>query len=302
MNRLQVEPSVREALDQGRPVVALESSVWCQGLPQPVGYEAALEAEAIIRAEGAVPAILAVHRGRLQIGLTQDELRAMCDAGRDVVKVSLRELPLALALEQWGATTVSASLFMCQAAGIDVFSTGGIGGAHRHSLWDVSTDLKALAEHSVMVVCSGAKSLLDIPATLERLETEGVPVVGYRTDCFPVFYSRTSPYDVSVSVQSDEELVRIVATWRDMKWKGSLLVAQPVPAEAEIPAERLESLLEGAYEKASVEGVRGKYVTPFVLKYLHERTEGKSLQANRALLRENARLAARIAAKAARSR
>jgi pseudouridine-5'-phosphate glycosidase len=288
---LHVAPEVRDALAGGRPVVALESSVWCQGLPQPVGYEAALEAETIVRAEGAVPAILAVRDGRLYVGLSHHALAEMCES-KQVHKVSLRDLPSAVALRQWGATTVSASLWMCHAAGIRVFSTGGIGGVHRHSTWDVSTDLGALGRFPIAVVCSGAKSLLDIPATLERLETEGVAIIGYQTDCFPVFYTRTSSHRVTATVPDVQALSQVLATARAMQWPGAVLVVQPVPREAEIPGPELEAMLAEALAQAG--DVHGKDVTPFILGYLHQHSNGRTLEANRALLRENARLAARI--------
>ncbi|MHB2020702.1 MAG: pseudouridine-5'-phosphate glycosidase [Candidatus Xenobia bacterium] len=280
---------VAEARVAGRPVVGVESSVWFQGLPQPEGLAAARECSEIIREAGATPAILAISGGRLRIGVPDDELESMLDG---VVKVSMRDLPTALALGWKGATTVSAGLWMCVKAGLRMFVTGGIGGVHRGGVWDVSTDLLALERLPVTVVCSGAKSLLDIPATLERLETAGVPVIGYRTDRFPVFYAPSSPWSVSATVQTVSELAGILRTAEQLGWSSGMLVANPIPSEDAIPAADLENLLAEAHHQAAAEQVSGKALTPFILSYLHRKTGGATLRANLSLLRANARLAA----------
>ncbi|HEY3999280.1 MAG TPA: pseudouridine-5'-phosphate glycosidase [Candidatus Xenobia bacterium] len=295
---MAMQPEVQEALQAGRPVVALESTVWCHGLPQPSGLKAARQAQAIIRAAGATPAILAVRDGLYRVGLSDPELVAMCDS-REVKKMSLRDLPVFAGLGLWGATTVSASLAICRQAGIDVFATGGIGGVHRGNAWDVSTDLLALGSHGVMVFCSGAKSLLDISATLERLETDGVAVVGYQTDRFPTFYTCRSEHPVSVTAAGEEDVARILRSARTLRWDRSIVVAQSVPAAFELPARELEPLLEEAHRQAAQAGVHGPAVTPWILAFLHRETGGRSLQANLALLEENARLAARVAVAAA---
>jgi pseudouridine-5'-phosphate glycosidase len=292
---LDVQPEVRDALQAGRPVVALESTLISHGLPWPVNLETAHAAEAAVRQEGAVPATIAVWQGRPTVGLGEEQLRGLAQAG-DVLKASRRDLAVAVAQGRTAATTVAATMFLAHQAGLRLFATGGIGGAHRGtaSLWDISADLLELARTPVAVVCAGAKSILDIPRTLEILETHGVPVVGYGTDEFPAFYMRSSGEPVVTRVNSPEEAARLFAAHWNLGGAG-IVLAQPVAPEAALEAGELERAVTEAEGQATAAGVRGPAVTPFLLSRLAELTEGRTLRANQALVVANARLAARIA-------
>lgn len=289
-----IAPEVREALDTGRPVVALESTVISHGLPRPRNLEVAHRVEETVREEGVVPATIGVVQGRVTVGLSAGDLERLA-RGEGVRKVSLRDLPLVTALELDGATTVAATAWAAHRAGIGVFATGGIGGVHRGQPFDVSADLPVLAQTPVAVVSAGAKSLLDLPLTLEWLETHGVPVLGYGTDQFPAFYSRQSGLSVDCRVDSPEEVARIIAMKRELGLTGGVLVAVPIPEDAELPADEMETFIEEALAVAEEQGIAGKRITPFVLARLHERTRGRTLDANVALLHNNAAIAARIA-------
>lgn len=292
---LDVRRGVAAALRDGRPVVALESTLIAHGLPYPVNLETALRAEAAVRDEGAVPATIAVLDGRPVIGMSEDELEALARA-RDVLKASRRDLSVAVARGQTAATTVAATMFLAHLAGIRLFATGGIGGAHRDAAqpWDVSADLIELARTPVCVVCAGAKSILDIPRTLEILETQGVPVVGYGTDEFPAFYMRSSREPVSVRVDGPGEAARLLtAHWR-LQGAGVVL-AQPMEEGDALDAEEFERALALVEAKAAGRGVRGKDLTPFLLAELAVVTGGRTLSVNQALVTANARLAARVA-------
>jgi pseudouridine-5'-phosphate glycosidase len=289
---------VRLALYEGRPVVALESTVIAHGLPRPMNIEVAREMEAAVREAGAVPATIAVLDGRIHVGLTPESLERVGNDTR-IGKASLRDLPIILARGGSGGTTVSATAHLAAQAGIRVFATGGIGGVHRgwEGTMDISADLPALARAPIVTVCAGAKSVLDLPATLEWLETNGVPVVGYRTEHFPAFYSPATepPLPLDVRVESGQEVAGIYFMRLRLGFNGGVLVCVPIPAEAAIPHDEIEEAIAGALRDAEEEGVKGRAVTPFLLQALSKATEGRSLTANRALLLNNARVAAEVA-------
>jgi pseudouridine-5'-phosphate glycosidase len=285
---------VRAALHGGWPLVALESTVIAHGLPFPANLETARQMEAIVREHGAVPATIAVLDGKLYVGLADAQIETLATA-QNVRKVSRRDLPVVVAQQLNGATTVAATATIAAWAGIDVFATGGIGGVHRDTTFDISNDLPTLAAVPVAVVCSGAKSILDLPATLEWLETAGVPVVGYGTDEFPAFYSRHSGLRVDTRVDAPDAAAAIIHAAREMGLPGGMLIAVPVPAADELPAETLEAIIPAALAEAEARHIVGSAVTPFLLSWLSEETRGASLQANLALLKNNAAVAAEIA-------
>ncbi len=292
---LDVHPEVYRAFQAGRPVVALESTVIAHGLPWPMNLETARGAETAVREEGAVPATIAVWEGRPTVGLTAEQLEALARR-KDVLKASRRDLSVAVARGRTAATTVAATMFLAHRAGIHLFATGGIGGAHRPmgSAWDVSADLQELSRTPVAVVCAGAKSILDIPRTLEILETHGVPVVGYGTDEFPAFYLRSSREPLGMRVDSAEEAARLLTAHWSLQGAG-LVLAQPVAADLALDTAEWDRLLRQAEKQAATAGVHGPEVTPFLLGRLAELSEGKTLRANQALIVANARLAARVA-------
>ncbi len=294
---LEVGAEVREALQGGTPVVALESTLISHGLPYPQNLEVALEAEGIVRAEGAVPATIGVVGGIARIGLDGAELDLMATA-EGVPKLSARDLPVALAKGSHGATTVAATAHLAALAGIRLFATGGLGGVHREAResWDVSADLAALAATPVGVVCSGVKSILDVPATLEYLETLGVPVVGFRTLRFPGFYLADSGSPLGWSVDSEEEAARVIRNLPAVGLQDSgLVIANPLAEEEQLAPELHESALRAGLEELERRGVRGGDVTPFLLDRFAAETKGESLRVNRVIILRNARLAARIA-------
>jgi pseudouridylate synthase len=289
--KVLVRPEVAEALAAGRPVVALESTVIAHGLPYPRNVETALGMEATIRREGAVPATIAIIGGVARIGLTSDEVEYLARA--TVAKVSRRDIAICLAQQGDGATTVSATMFFAHYAGIKVFATGGIGGVHRGHPGDVSADLTELARTPVLVVCAGAKAILDLPATLEWLETVGVPVLGYGTDEFPAFYSRSSGLSVDGRADTPEQAAAIVRMHWEIGLASGALLTVPIPEAAEVPGERIEAAIAQALSEA--QGIRGKSVTPFLLRRVSEMTGGESMAANLALLLNNAQVAAQVA-------
>lgn len=299
-NLLTYTPEVREALDAGRPVVALESTIISHGMPYPQNLTMAREVESIIRAEGAVPATVAVIDGRCKVGLSDAELEQLATSP-EAAKVSLRDLPIVLARRSLGATTVASTATIAEAAGIPVFVTGGIGGVHRGSpshpaqVWDVSADLTVLGRSRITVVCAGAKSVLDIPATLEMLETLGVTVLGYQTDRFPGFYTRDTGYGVDARVDSAAEAAAVIRARRETEIPGGVLVVNPVPEASALDPDEVEEHIRTAIETMAAEGVTGKAVTPYLLARMKQVTEGRSLQANLALVRHNARVGAQIA-------
>jgi pseudouridylate synthase len=292
---LEVRDEVAAALREGRPVVALESTLVAHGLPWPLNLETARAAEAAVRSEGAVPATTAVLKGRPTVGLSDAELEALARE-KDVLKASRRDLALAVAQKRTAASTVAATMFLAHQAGIRLFATGGIGGAHRPpaSAWDVSADLVELARTPVAVVCAGAKSILDIPRTLEILETHGVPVVGYGTVEFPAFYVRSSGEHLAARVTTPDEAAGLLAAHWEMGGAGVVL-AQPVAEEVALGAAELDAVLGEAERQADAVGARGQELTPFLLASLARVTGGKTLRANQRLVVANARLAARVA-------
>ena len=289
-----VQEEVLSALRSGRPVVALESALIAHGLPHPENWQAAIAMEEVVRAEGATPATIAVLDGVPRVGLNQDELHFLATAG-PIRKMSRRDLAIALARRLHGATTVAATMLIAARAGIRVLATGGIGGVHRGSTYDISADLPELTRAEMIVVCAGAKAILDLPATLEWLETHGIPVLGYGTAEFPAFYCATSGLPVDEEVNSPEEVVHIAKAHWEWGLGGSVLVAVPPPAEAALSRERMESAIAQALKEAEERAVRGRELTPFLLSALSRLTDGESLKANLALLRHNAGIAARIA-------
>jgi len=301
LNRLVFHPSVRAALDAQQPVVALESTVISHGLPWPENLELARRMETIVRAGGATPATIAMLQGRVKIGLTDDEIAHLARA-KGVWKISRRDYAVALAQKRDGATTVAGTMMAAHWAGVRVFATGGIGGVHRGATnaagiggTDISADLPELAHTPVIVVCAGAKAILDLSATLEWLETHGVPVVGFGTDEFPAFYSRESGLRLEARADSPAEVAAIARELWGLGLTSGLLVCVPCPAEAARPAAEMEADNAAALGEAEAQGVRGKAVTPFLLSRVSELTHGGSKAANLALLENNARVAALIA-------
>lgn len=298
---LSFTPEVREALERNRPVVALESTIISHGMPYPENLRTAREVEEIVRSQGAVPATIAVIGGRCKVGLTDEELELLATSP-EAVKVSLRDLPVVLARKQLGATTVAATATIAAAAGIEVFVTGGIGGVHRKSpgdpaqVWDVSADLTVLGRTDITVVCAGAKSVLDIGATLEVLETLGVTVLGYQTDRFPGFYTRDTGFGVDARVDTPEEAAAIIHARQQTRIPGGVLVVNPVPAEYAMAPEEVERHIQDALAAMASEGVTGKAVTPYLLARMKEATGGRALQTNIALVKHNALVGAQIAA------
>jgi pseudouridine-5'-phosphate glycosidase len=298
---LTVAPEVAEALAAGRAVVALESTIISHGLPRPDNTAIARQIEDAVRESGAVPATIALVDGDVRVGLDDESLRAVATRD-DVVKCSARDLPIAAARGATGATTVAATAHIAAQAGIGLFATGGLGGVHREAAdtWDESADLVALARTRICVVCAGVKSILDIAATLERLETLGIGVAGFRTDRFPAFYLNDSGYDLPWRLDSPEEIAAVLAARDELGLDGSaLVIANPLPVEEQLDPELHERVLRESLAAAAAEGVRGRDVTPFLLARFHEGTGGESLRANVALVLANARLAGAIAVAAA---
>ncbi len=289
-----MESNLSQAIAAGSPVVALESALITHGFAPPANLEIARRMEAVVREEGALPATIAVLNGAPQVGLAGRELDALA-ADRTARKVSLRDLPLALAEGGNGGTTVAATMYLAHRAGIRVFATGGIGGVHRGHPEDVSADLPALGSIPIVTVCAGAKAILDLPRTLEYLETRGVPVIGYGTDEFPAFYSRHSGLGVDARVETPEEVARMARARTELGLPAALLVCVPVPEEDELLSGKAEVAIEQAVAEAEAAGVSGKALTPFLLARLVELTGGLARRANEALLLNNARVAARIA-------
>lgn len=299
---LDIAPDVAEAINEGRAVVALESTIVAHGMPWPKNYETACAVEAAVRRGGAVPATIAVIRGRLRVGLAESELEALARGGADVMKLSSRDLGYAVARSIDGATTVAATMRLAAKAGIAVFATGGIGGVHRgatHS-FDISADLSELASSPVAVVTAGAKAILDLALTLEMLETRGIPVIGHGTDAFPAFYSRDSGHRVPVRFDEAEEIASFMAAHWSVNAASGIVIANPVPVEHEIPAGEIEPAIERAVADAARDGVKGKDVTPYLLGRLAALTANRSLAANIALVLNNARVAAAVAGAYAR--
>lgn len=303
MNKyLDISPEVKAVLDEGRPVVALESTIISHGMPYPKNVETALLVEQTIRDNGAVPATIAVIGGRLKAGLSHEEIEYLGKTGRGVAKASRRDLPALVARGADGATTVTTTMIIAHMAGINVFATGGIGGVHRGAevTMDISADLEELAQTPVMVVCAGAKSILDLGLTLEYLETKGVPVIGYGTDELPAFYTRKSGFGVDYRVDSPEELAAMFRAQRELNYKGGMLVTNPIPEQYAMDKEVIDKAIEQALAEAKEQHVHGKETTPFLLARVVELTGGDSLESNIKLVLNNATVAAKTAAELAK--
>lgn len=294
---LDVNPEVAQAVKEGKPVVALESTIISHGMPYPQNVETALNVEKIIRENGAVPATIAIIGGRLKAGLTPEEIEYFGKKGTAIHKASRRDLAVLCAEGEDGATTVTTTMMIAHMAGIKIFATGGIGGVHRgaETTMDISADLEELAHTPVMVVCAGAKSILDLGLTLEYLETKGVPVLGYQTEELPAFYTRRSGFEVDYRVDSPEQLAKIFRTHNDLALNGGILVTNPIPEEYAMPKEVIDRAIDRAIAECKEQGIHGKATTPFLLARVAEITGGDSLASNIRLVYNNAALAARTA-------
>lgn len=298
MQYLSISPEVRQALAEGKPVVALESTIISHGMPYPQNVQTALRVEQTIRDNGAVPATIAVIGGKLKAGCTNEEIEYLGKKGQAVTKASRRDLPVLIARKEDGATTVTTTMIIAAMAGIQVFATGGIGGVHRGAAttMDISADLEELAQTQVMVICAGAKSILDLGLTLEYLETKGVPVIGYQTDELPAFYTRHSGFGVDYRLDTPAQLAAAFKAKIDLGLKGGMLVTNPIPEEYSMPAEVINKAINQAIAEMEAKGIHGKQCTPFLLAKVKELTGGDSLAANIQLVLNNARLAAKTAA------
>lgn len=296
-NFMDIKPEVEKALEEGTPVVALESTIISHGMPYPKNVETALAVEEVIRKNGAVPATIAIIGGRIKIGITEEEIEYMAKA-ENVLKVSRRDFPLVISQKLDGATTVAGTMIAANMAGIKVFVTGGIGGVHRGAgeSFDISADLEELKMTDVAVVCAGVKSILDIGATLEYLETSGVPVITYGADSFPAFYSRESGFSAECRIDDTEKIASLIRTKDQMGLRGGILIACPIPAEDEIPFDKMDVVIKQALKECEEKGVKGKRITPFLLSKVKDLTEGSSLEANIKLVLNNACIGAQIAA------
>lgn len=294
---LEISSEVEEALQQSIPIVALESTIITHGMPHPENVETARMVEETVRTHGAIPATIAILKGRLKVGLNETEIDHLGRSGRQVTKTSRRDIPMIVAQNEDGATTVAATMSIAAMAGIQIFATGGIGGVHRgaETSMDLSADLEELSKTNVAVVCAGVKSVLDIGRTLEYLETHGVPVIGYQTDTLPAFYTRDSGFAVDCRIDNPEAAAQIVKAKWDMKLNGGIVIGNPVPRDKALDESEIESIIDRAISEMNEEGVTGKDTTPFLLARIAEATEGRSLSANIALVLNNAKLAAQIA-------
>lgn len=294
---VEITPEVKAALEAGKAVVALESTIISHGMPYPQNIQMAQKVESIVRSAGAVPATIALMDGKIKIGLTAQELEVFASSS-GVAKVSMRDLPGIIARKQLGATTVATTMYAAHLAGIKVFVTGGIGGVHRgfEETMDVSADLEELAQTDVVVICAGAKAILDLPRTMEYLETKGVPVIGYRTDVLPAFFTAKSDIPLVERADSPEEIAKIILAKDQLEMRGGMLVVNPIPEEYSLDHEIIDQVIEGAVQASQEQGVSGKNITPFLLSEITKRTEGKSLEANLHLVYNNALVGGQIAA------
>ena len=292
----EFKEEVRKALKDGRPVVALESTLISHGFPYPENLKVAGEMEEIIRGCGVMPATIAIIKGKMKVGLTRSEMEFMATS-EDILKASKRDLAVIIAKGLNGATTVAATMIVAERAGIKVFATGGIGGVHRgaEKTFDISADLQELARTPVAVVCSGAKSIIDLPLTKEYLETMGVPVIGFGSEELPAFYCRESGMKVDYVVNNEVEAAKIIRAMQDLGLGGGIIIANPIPEEYALSMEYMNEMIEKAIESAEKEGIKGKKLTPYLLNKIKELTGGKSLKANIELVKNNARVAAKIA-------
>ena len=294
---LQISAEVQQALKNNQPIVALESTIISHGMPFPENAQTALEVEETIRRQGAVPATIAIIHGVMKVGLSREEIELLGREGHNVAKVSRRDLPFVVAAGLNGATTVASTMIIAAMAGIKVFATGGIGGVHRGAehTFDISADLQELANTNVTVVCAGAKSILDLGLTTEYLETFGVPLIGYQTSALPAFFCRTSPFDVSIRLNSAKDIAKAMAVKWQSGLNGGMVVANPIPEEFAMPEEKINAAINRAVKEAEEQGVVGKASTPFLLARVAELTGGDSLKSNIQLVFNNAILACEIA-------
>lgn len=293
---LEINPEVKKALDEGKAVVALESTIISHGMPYPRNVETALNVEKIVRENGAIPATIAILKGKLKVGLTHEEIEYLGKC-KEVIKTSRRDIPFIVAKEADGATTVASTMIIAALAGIKVFATGGIGGVHRgaQETFDISADLEELSQTDVAVVCAGAKSILDIGLTLEYLETKGVPVIGFRTDELPAFYTRKSGFGVDYRVDSTEELAKALRAKWDLGLQGGVVVANPIPEQYAMDYDTITNAIENALKELELKGIKGKESTPFLLAKVKEITGGASLESNIQLVYNNAKVGAQLA-------
>ena len=294
---LQISPEVQDALNNNKPIVALESTIISHGMPFPQNAQTALEVEDAIRQQGVIPATIAIIRGVMKVGLSKEEIELLGREGHAVTKVSRRDLPFVVAAGINGATTVASTMIIAAMAGIKIFATGGIGGVHRGAehTFDISADLQELAKTNVAVVCAGAKSILDLGLTTEYLETNGVPLIGYQTQSLPAFFCRTSPFEVSIRLDKAEAIARAMAVKWQTGLNGGLVVANPIPEQFAMAEESINAAIDQAVREAEEQGVTGKASTPFLLARVAELTGGDSLKSNIQLVFNNARLACDIA-------
>ena len=294
---LEISPSVQAALKDKKPIVALESTIISHGMPYPQNVETALKVEACVRENGAIPATIAIINGRMKAGLSVDEIEILGKLGQSVPKVSRRDIPMIIAQGLNGATTVASTMIIAQLAGIKIFATGGIGGVHRGAseTFDVSADLQELARTDVAVVCAGVKSILDIGLTLEYLETHGIPVIGFKTNDFPAFFTRKSGFYVDYCADTEGVIADILKVKWAIPMQGGVLIANPVPLEFEADPILINEAIEKALHEANKQGIKGKAITPFLLSRIEQMTEGASLKTNIQLVMNNAALAAQVA-------
>lgn len=294
---LVINPEVQKAIEENRPVVALESTIISHGMPYPQNMQTALNVEKIVRDNGAIPATIAIIGGKLTVGITPEEIDYLGKKGLNVTKASRRDIPILVSREEDGATTVAATMIIASLAGIKVFGTGGIGGVHRgaETTMDISADLEELSNTNVAVVCAGAKSILDLGLTLEYLETKGVPVIGYQTEELPAFYTRESGFKVNYRMDNPLEIAKALKAKEDLNMKGSMVIANPIPVEYAMDSDYISKAIEDAVVEADKLGIKGKESTPYLLDKIQKITEGKSLEANIQLVYNNVKLAAQIA-------
>ena len=294
---IRINEEVKKALAEGRPVIALESTIISHGMPYPQNVETALSVERIVREHGAVPATIGIIEGTGVVGMTPEEIEAFGKRGMAIPKVSRRDLPVILAEGSWGATTVATTMIYAAEAGIEFFVTGGIGGVHRGAelTFDVSADLEELGRTNVTVICAGAKAILDLPKTLEVLETKGVPVLGYQTKELPAFYTRTSGLKVDYELKDAEDAAKIIKAKRDFGLNGGILITNPIPEEYSYNADEINAVITEAVAEAETKGIQGKEITPFLLARIAEMTGGRSLEANIRLVFNNAAVGSEIA-------
>lgn len=295
---LEINPMVEKAIKEGKPVVALESTIISHGMPYPQNVKTALNVEKIVRDNGAIPATIAILDGKIKVGLTNDEIEVL-GSSKGVAKVSRRDIPFIVSQKLNGATTVAATMIIANLAGIKVFATGGIGGVHRGApeTFDISADLQELAKTDVAVVCAGAKSILDIGLTVEYLETMGVPVVGYKTKELPAFYTRKSGFNVDYKLDTPQEIASALKVKWDLNLHGGVIIANPIPEEYSMDYDTITKAIEEALKEADEKGVKGKESTPFLLAKVKELTDGASLDSNIQLVYNNVKLGAEVAVK-----